>query len=160
MTITLGKVTIVDPGGNITAIIWDTIPEYQHVAVSLKICQKYQNVEQVMYVQHDQKYRYRGQMAGDEFCDNAIRSLGYLLLSGNDGQITLETSCCSGAVGLYLSLIKHVNNQSISYEYELFQPSGICLFVKVVMDKYKFLETTVSGPVSIIYDGPVKMLIN
>lgn len=88
----LQRVTIVRPGGNDTVIVWDNIPRKDQGAVSLSIQRSYPDIEQVMFVEPGQATRFRGQMAGGEFCGNATRSLGYLLLEEKDGSIDLEVS--------------------------------------------------------------------
>ncbi len=91
-TLTLERVTIVRPGGNDTAIVWDSIPRDQQGALSKKIQATYPGIEQVMFVEQGQNGLVRGQMAGGEFCGNATRSLGYLATQGKDGETTLEVS--------------------------------------------------------------------
>ena len=89
--ILLNKVTFVRPGGNDTAIVWDNIARELQGDISKQIQAQFETIEQVMFVESvgDQV---RGQMAGGEFCGNATRSLGYLLLEGNDGDITINVS--------------------------------------------------------------------
>lgn len=89
----LKRVSFVRPGGNDTAIVWDTIPRWQQKKVAALIQSDYPNIEQVMFVERNRDTGlFRGQMAGGEFCGNATRSLGYLLLDGREGTIRLETS--------------------------------------------------------------------
>lgn len=89
---TLDRVTIARPGGNDTAIVWDTVSRDKQGALSKKIQATYPGIEQVMFVEEGVNGLKRGQMAGGEFCGNATRSLGYLLMAGKDGEITLEVS--------------------------------------------------------------------
>lgn len=96
-TILLEKVTFVRPGGNDTAIVWDDIAREQQGAVSRGIQSQYETIEQVMFVERKIDGSVRGQMAGGEFCGNATRSLGYLLLDGKDGEITLDVSGSNNA---------------------------------------------------------------
>ncbi len=79
--ILLEKVTFVRPGGNDTAIVWDSVAREEQGDISKDIQRQYESIEQVMYVEHDDDNQIRGQMAGGEFCGNATRSLGYLLLN-------------------------------------------------------------------------------
>ena len=89
----LQRVTILRPGGNDTAIVWDNIPRRQQADVASSIQKTYPGVEQVMFMEKNPVTgRIRGQMAGGEFCGNATRSLGYLLQDGKDGIIDLEVS--------------------------------------------------------------------
>ena len=89
----LNRVTIVRPGGNDTAIVWDHIQRKDHSSVSLRIQQTYPEIEQVMFIEPLAKASaFRSQMAGGEFCGNATRSLGYLMLGSKDGKIEVEVS--------------------------------------------------------------------
>lgn len=89
----LERVTIVRPGGNDTAIVWDDIPRHLQVALAARIQKTYPGVEQVMFVERDAlNGSVKGQMAGGEFCGNATRSLGYLLQNGKDGVIDVAVS--------------------------------------------------------------------
>lgn len=92
---TLNRVTIVRPGGNDTAIVWDDVARERQGALSKKIQATYPGIEQVMFVERGTNGMTRGQMAGGEFCGNATRSLGYLLKDGKDGEVTLEVSGAS-----------------------------------------------------------------
>ena len=92
----LQRVTIVRPGGNDTAIVWDPVRRAQQGEVAGAIQTTYPGVEQVMFVERiPGTLRLRGQMAGGEFCGNATRSLGYLLLDGKDGTVDLDVSGAS-----------------------------------------------------------------
>jgi len=87
------RVTVARPGGNDTAIVWDYVPRASQGAVSLNIQKIYPGVEQVMFVEKQKNTQLvRGQMAGGEFCGNATRSLGYLLLGAKDGSVDVEIS--------------------------------------------------------------------
>ncbi|MBP9846923.1 MAG: hypothetical protein KBD43_12775 [Saprospiraceae bacterium] len=90
--LTLERVTIVRPGGNDTAIVWDDVPRELQGSLSKKIQATYPGIEQVMFVEEGKNGLVRGQMAGGEFCGNATRSLGYLIMDGKDGNATLEVS--------------------------------------------------------------------
>lgn len=89
--IKLEKVTFVRPGGNDTAIVWDDIAREYQGDVSKDIQRQYETIEQVMFVEREGG-QIRGQMAGGEFCGNATRSIGYLLLNGQNGAIKLSVS--------------------------------------------------------------------
>lgn len=90
--LTLERVTIVRPGGNDTAIVWDNVPRELQGSLSKRIQSTYPGIEQVMFVEEGKDGLVRGQMAGGEFCGNATRSLGYLVMQGKDGYATLEVS--------------------------------------------------------------------
>ena len=85
--------SIVRPGGNDTAVVWDNVTRQQQAAIASLIQKTYPGIEQVMFVERNPETgKIRGQMAGGEFCGNATRSLGYLLLNGKEGSIDLEVS--------------------------------------------------------------------
>jgi diaminopimelate epimerase len=89
----LSRVTFVSPGGNDTAIVWDQMNRKLYGIVSKYIQEAYGNIEQVMFAEKDPKTgMYRGQMAGGEYCGNATRSFGYMLLNGQNGEIEVEVS--------------------------------------------------------------------
>ncbi|MBU0799970.1 MAG: hypothetical protein KKA05_03110 [Alphaproteobacteria bacterium] len=89
----LRRVTFIRPGGNDTALVWDSVPHTRQAALSRALQSQYPTIEQVMFVEQDPLTgALRGQMAGGEFCGNAARSLGYLLLGGRDGRISLDIS--------------------------------------------------------------------
>lgn len=92
LTEKLERVSIIRPGGNDTAIVWDNIARADQADISLKIQDAYPGVEQVMFAEEGSDGLKRGQMAGGEFCGNATRSFGYMNLKGNDGEIELEVS--------------------------------------------------------------------
>lgn len=89
--ILLEKIIFVRPGGNDTAIVWDDIAREYQGDISKDIQRQYESIEQVMFVERDGG-QIRGQMAGGEFCGNATRSLGYLLMDGKDGEINIVVS--------------------------------------------------------------------
>ncbi len=90
--ILLEKVTFVRPGGNDTAIVWDDITRENQGDISKDIQRQYESIEQVIFVERQNDGSIRGHMAGGEFCGNATRSLGYLLLNGQDGEINIVVS--------------------------------------------------------------------
>ena len=91
-TIFLQNVTFARPGGNDTAIVWDKIPRGLQGDVSIEIQKQYEDIEQVMFVERQADGSVKGQMAGGEFCGNATRSLGFLLLNGKNGEINIDVS--------------------------------------------------------------------
>ena len=90
----LNRVTFVRSSGNNTAFVWDHVARENQGCVSKKIQKQFRNIEQVMFIEQDKGLIY-GQMAGGEFCGNATRSLGYLLMKGRNGSITLDVSGAS-----------------------------------------------------------------
>ena len=85
----LQRVTIVRPGGNDTAIVWDDIPRDLQSRLAARLQTTYPGVEQVMFVEKDTANdRVKGQMAGGEFCGNATRCLLYTSSSPRDGLLS------------------------------------------------------------------------
>ena len=87
----LTRVVVARPGGNDTALVFDDVHADSYRDINAYIQKKNPDIEQVMFVKNDQAMP-MGIMAGGEFCGNATRSLGYYLLKGNDGAITLSIS--------------------------------------------------------------------
>jgi len=79
------KFDIINPGGNITALIdLDSVGlvDASYPRMNKLIMQKYPIVEQVGFYKKDRTSDgWRLDMAGGEFCGNALRSLAYLKLS-------------------------------------------------------------------------------
>ena len=88
----LERVTVVRPGGNETAFVWDQLPREDQGRVSKMIQAQSPIIEQVMFIEEREDGSYFGQMAGGEFCGNATRSFGYLMLDGQDGTIDVSVS--------------------------------------------------------------------
>ena len=99
----LKRVVIVRPGGNDTAIIFDSIPRGEQVELSLRIQKAYPGIEQVMFVERGMQERVRGQMAGGEFCGNTTRSLGFVLRDGKEGMETIEVSGANQPACVFVS---------------------------------------------------------
>lgn len=92
----LPDVAVARPGGNDTALILNDVARGQQGALSLRVQKAYPGVEQTMFLEKGRLSGLpRGQMAGGEFCGNATRSLGYVLLEGKDGEMQLEISGAS-----------------------------------------------------------------
>ncbi|NCC03479.1 MAG: hypothetical protein EOM37_05450 [Proteobacteria bacterium] len=94
---TIKDLAIVDPGGNITAVVFDDIPASRRLQINNQILERNTLVEQVLFVEH-RVTGVHGQMAGGEFCGNAARSLGYLLAEGRTSQQRFTTSGISVSV--------------------------------------------------------------
>ena len=82
--------TILNPGGNITALI-KGIPAslLQRKLVNDAVMKRFPKVEQVGFYTFSPP---RLQMAGGEFCGNATRCLAYLLLDDKLGEIKIRVS--------------------------------------------------------------------
>lgn len=87
------ELNIIRPGGNDTALIKGLIPKSKKKIVNDLILNLYPNVEQVgFYKYFEKKNLVQLEMAGGEFCGNAIRALAYLLLNDNQGKIRVRSS--------------------------------------------------------------------
>ena len=82
--------TILNPGGNITALI-KGIPAslLQRKLVNDAVMKRFPKVEQVGFYTFSPP---RLEMAGGEFCGNATRCTAYLLLGGKPGKIKIRVS--------------------------------------------------------------------
>ncbi len=82
--------TILNPGGNITALI-NGIPatRSRRKRINDAVMKNFANVEQVGFFDSAAA---RLEMAGGEFCGNATRCLTYLLLGGKPGKLSLNVS--------------------------------------------------------------------
>ncbi len=81
--------TILNPGGNITALI-KRIPASLPLRklINDAVMKQFPEVEQVGFYTKQARL----QMAGGEFCGNATRCLAYLLLGGKPGKVSLNVS--------------------------------------------------------------------
>lgn len=82
--------TILNPGGNITALV-EGIPDRRPLRKKIndEIMKVFPKVEQVGFLDRSIK---RLEMAGGEFCGNATRCAAYLLLGGKPGKVSLSVS--------------------------------------------------------------------
>lgn len=82
--------TILNPGGNITALV-EGIPTGQSLRKTIndEIMKVFPEVEQIGFLDRSIP---RLEMAGGEFCGNAARCAAYLLLGGKLGKISLNVS--------------------------------------------------------------------
>lgn len=90
----INKLYILWPSGNTTALVEDKIPRPSRALISKRIMKIKPVVEQVGFIEktRNKKAAARLQMMGGEFCGNATRCLGWLLLEGKPGKIKLEVS--------------------------------------------------------------------
>lgn len=87
------KVNILRPGGNDTALVEGIVKKNRRKAINDKLMKLYPNVEQVGFYNYDPINRSGSlEMAGGEFCGNALRSLAFLLLDGKNGNLTFKVS--------------------------------------------------------------------
>ena len=84
------NLTILNPGGNVTALI-DGIPtsRSRRKQINDAVMKNFPNVEQVGFFDSAAP---RLEMAGGEFCGNATRCTAYLLLEGKPGKIKIRVS--------------------------------------------------------------------
>lgn len=82
--------TILNPGGNITALA-EGIPASRPLRKTIndEVMKVFPEVEQVGFLDRPIP---RLEMAGGEFCGNATRCAAYLLLGGEPGKISLNVS--------------------------------------------------------------------
>lgn len=71
------KISILRPSGNDTALVKGLFTIEERKEINNLIMQKYSNVEQVGFYDFDGK-QITLEMAGGEFCGNALRSTAYL----------------------------------------------------------------------------------
>ncbi|MBI5356887.1 hypothetical protein HZB78_04770 [Candidatus Collierbacteria bacterium] len=78
------KITILNPGGNITALVEGANrPNVERKIINDKILAKFPKVEQVGFIDYSPT---RLVMAGGEFCGNATRCAAFLTLKGKPGK--------------------------------------------------------------------------
>lgn len=84
------KITIMNPGGNITALV-DGVDRTlgERSAINDKVMAKFPKVEQVGFIDYSPA---RLVMAGGEFCGNATRCSAFLALKGKFGKINVSVS--------------------------------------------------------------------
>src|SRR5579859_6163185 len=86
-------ITIIRPGGNDTALIEGIVSVEKRKNINAQIMAKFPNVEQVGFYDYDKTANIAIlEMAGGEFCGNAVRSLAYLLLGKANGELTVQSS--------------------------------------------------------------------
>ena len=71
---------ILNPSGNITALVVKDYPREKYQEISFKIMQDNSQVEQVGFLKKYSDSIYRLEMAGLEFCGNASRTFAYFLV--------------------------------------------------------------------------------
>lgn len=87
------KIAILRPGGNDTLLVEGIAAKEKRKILNDAFMRKFPNVEQVgFYEYYPRTKRARLEMAGGEFCGNALRSLAYLLLKGRVGKLYVNVS--------------------------------------------------------------------
>lgn len=86
------KIAIISPAGNDTALV-EGIPSVgRKKSINQEILNSFPSVEQVGFYEKTSVKNARLEMAGGEFCGNALRSLAFLLLENRVGQMNIATS--------------------------------------------------------------------
>ena len=85
--------SIFRPGGNDTLLIKGILRKTLRKSINDTAMSKYPNIEQVGFYSYSNNAKLgRLEMAGGEFCGNALRSLAYLLLDGKKGELQFKVS--------------------------------------------------------------------
>ncbi|RJQ24834.1 hypothetical protein C4577_06850 [Candidatus Parcubacteria bacterium] len=85
--------SIIRPGGNDTLLIKGIVKKSLRKPLNNLAISLLPNIEQVGFYEYDQKSdTARLEMAGGEFCGNALRSLAYIILNGKVGEKKLKAS--------------------------------------------------------------------
>lgn len=102
------QMSILRPGGNDTMLIKGLILDpSKKKLINNQIMSLFPTIEQVGFYDFDSKTNIGIlEMAGGEFCGNALRSLAFLLLNGKDGEILVKVS------GVNKKLIAGVKNKN------------------------------------------------
>lgn len=85
--------SIFRPGGNDTLLIKGILRKTLRKSINDTAMSKYPNIEQVGFYSYSNNAKLgRLEMAGGEFCGNALRSLAYLILDGKKGDLQFKVS--------------------------------------------------------------------
>ncbi len=104
----LERVSILNPSGNVTALVFDKVPQKKYVKYSNIIFQTIPDVEQVGFVKKSESGRIKLEMMGLEFSGNAIRCLGRYILRPPIFKIKVESSGIDTPIELIRS--KYLDN--------------------------------------------------
>ena len=112
---------ILDPSGNITALVIDKVPKEAYKKINEAIIQAYPEVEQVGFlnvIENDNEKIWKLEMAGGEFCGNASRAFASYLYSKKLVDKTEFLIMCSGNDNILKAKIitqKSDNGKNIYY---------------------------------------------
>ena len=165
---------IVNPGGNITAIVQGKFAKRIKLKITKNISKNNSTIEQVGFWTNakNKNFDARLEMAGGEFCGNALRSLGAILAFRNKNnlcivessglKIKIKSSTKSSSVSLKLDLLKYENNiySMPGIKYFLSKRIFTKLTAKKVLNKNKLLENKAAGVISYKTIGVNKYEIN
>lgn len=102
------QISILRPGGNNTMLIKGLVKNpIQKKFINDQMMNLFPNVEQIGFYDFSPNMKTVVlEMAGGEFCGNALRSIAYLVLDGKDGQIIAQVS---GATKKLIAGVKNGN---------------------------------------------------
>ncbi len=86
------NITILRPAGNETALIEGIPSRSERIRLNSELMKLYPSIEQVGFYKKSGASGARLEMAGGEFCGNALRSLAFLLLENNAGAMKIKSS--------------------------------------------------------------------
>jgi diaminopimelate epimerase len=81
--------TVVDPGGNITALVRSSVPRDMYTQIARRICVAQPEIEQVGFLSRSSKADVCLEMEGGEFCGNALRAAGAIMALELDKETVL-----------------------------------------------------------------------
>lgn len=87
------NISVLLPGGNRTVLVRGIMSIQEKKKANNQLMKDYAGIEQVgFYTYSPALEQYTLEMAGGEFCGNALRSLAFLVLNGKKGEITAKVS--------------------------------------------------------------------
>lgn len=86
------NITLIRPAGNDTALVEGILSKEERISTNQLLMRKFPTIEQVGFYEKIDTKTARLEMAGGEFCGNALRSLAYLLLKGKKGELSIQMS--------------------------------------------------------------------
>jgi diaminopimelate epimerase len=143
------KYNIYYPSGNTTALVLAKVkdPAIKN-EINTKIIKEHPEVEQVGFVYEDEGEFFL-EMAGGEFCGNALRSAAYYFLGGKEGDIVIQSSGVTKALrtgiksGFVYAEMPLLDDYSLSKEQRVFNVvsiKGISHIIVVTDQKFSKKE--------------------
>lgn len=156
---------IVNPGGNITAIVCGKFPKEIKLKITKNILENDSTIEQVGFWEtvKNNNLDAKLEMAGGEFCGNALRSLGAILAyfenkksnfiiksSGMKMPVKLNSSTKLSSIILKLSLLKYKNDicNIPGIKHFLSKKRFTKSSAKRILEEKKILKNKASGIIS------------
>lgn len=163
----------INPGGNVTALVKERTPMTQRISLAKTILGNDPSIEQVGFIVRPLNSRNdaRVEMAGGEFCGNAVRSLAYLCWqenkqnnfvvesSGSQKNITANFSnkIASFIVDGQQFLLKKVKDGGIvsmpGIAYLIIQKKTTKREARKLLEKYNLLGLPAAGVVALMKNG-------